>query len=136
MSSGEDGKSNTGSGSVGVEKKETTGGRRNYQRDNYQKPLAPRQPKFEGKCDGLKGHIYDCSDSRQSELFAKTMKEIAEYVGRTFTKYGSDTRLVVETLALTTLAEPNDPPAGATRTQVEIWKEQVKEYVRQSTSLT
>ena len=92
--------------------------------------------KFEGKCDGLKGHIYDCSDAHQSELFAKTTKEIEEYVGRTFTKYGSDTRLVVETLEMPTLLEPNDPPAGATRMQEEIWKEQIKEFVRRSTSLT
>ena len=45
---------------------------------------APRQPKFEGKCDGLKGHIYDCSDTRQSDQFTRTTKEIAEYVGRTY----------------------------------------------------
>jgi hypothetical protein len=48
-----------------------------------------RQPKFEGKCEDLKGHIYDCSDARQSDIFVKTTKEIAEYVGRTFKK-GSD----------------------------------------------
>ena len=35
------------------------------------------QPKFEGKCDGLKGHIYDCSDAKQSDVYVRTTKEIA-----------------------------------------------------------
>ena len=44
------------------------------------------------------GHIYDCSDARQSDIFAKTTKEIAGYVDRTY-KYGSDAGLAVEKLA-------------------------------------
>ena len=35
-------------------------------------PFIPRVPKFEGKCVDLKGHIYDCSDVRQSDQFTKT----------------------------------------------------------------
>ncbi len=31
-------------------------------RQEFRKP-AVRQPRFEGKCEELKGHIYDCSDS-------------------------------------------------------------------------
>ena len=56
-----------------------------------------KQPKFEGKCANLKGHIYNCSDSRQLDQFMKTTKEIAKYVGRTY-KYGGDIRMAVETL--------------------------------------
>jgi hypothetical protein len=40
------------------------------------------------------------------------MKEIAEFVGRTYT-YGGDARLAVETLSLPTLVIPTDPPEGA-----------------------
>jgi hypothetical protein len=37
--------------------------------------LIPRQePKFESKCEDLEGHIYDCSDARQSDMFMKTKK--------------------------------------------------------------
>jgi hypothetical protein len=39
--------------------------------------------KFEGKCEDLKGAIYDCSDARQADVFVKTTKEIATYAGRT-----------------------------------------------------
>jgi hypothetical protein len=40
--------------------------------------------KFEGKVDALKGFYYDCSDVKQSDMFVKTTKEIAGYVGRTY----------------------------------------------------
>jgi len=47
------------------------------------------QTKFEGKCADLKGHIYDCSTSKQADQFNKTMKKILEYVGCTYTYGGS-----------------------------------------------
>jgi hypothetical protein len=96
------------------------------------KGFMPRTPKFEGKCADLKGHIYDCSDVRQSDQYTKTTREIAEYVGRTFT-YGGDARLSVETLVLTTFAPPDDPDANATRTEIRIWEKTVDEYVKQTT---
>ena len=73
------------------DKKDLPGGKKPFRHGGYQKSAAamPRQPKFEGKCDELKGQIYDCSDSRQSDMFTKSTKEIAEYVGRTY-KYGGD----------------------------------------------
>ena len=76
---------------------------------------GPRLPKFEGKCEALKGHIYDC-DPRQADMYTKTTKEIAEYVGREY-KYGSDVRLSIETMAEVTIPEPQDPPPNATRSQ-------------------
>eukprot|EP00978_Attheya_sp_CCMP212_P029308 scaffold103639_cov67-Attheya_sp.AAC.7 len=60
-------------------------------------PVVVRQPKFEGKCEYLSGHIYDCSDSRQSDVYVKTTNEIAEYVGTNFT-YGNDTKIAVKQL--------------------------------------
>jgi hypothetical protein len=85
---------------------------------------------FEGKCKGLKGHTHDVSDPRQAaDVYIKTMKEIAEYVGRTY-KYGADMRTAIEGLTLLTFDEPTDPVAGATRTQVRIWEKQVDEFIR------
>ena len=65
------------------DKKESVGGKKLPYRYGNQKNAVPRQPKFEGKCDKLKGHVYDCSDARQADLFIKTTKEVAEFVGRT-----------------------------------------------------
>ena len=94
------------------------------------KGFAPRTPKFEGKSDDLKGHIYDCSDVRQSDQYTKTTKKIAEFIGRTYT-YGGDARLAVETLSLPTLVIPTDPPEGANRTETRIWEKTVDEHVKQ-----
>jgi hypothetical protein len=96
--------------------------------------VPPRQAKFEGKCDALKGHIYDCSDSRQADLYSKTTKEIAEYVGRTYT-YGGDMRRAVERLEVPAFVMPEDPAEDATETEREIWKVEVKEFVHRRRSI-
>ena len=43
-----------------------------------------KQPKFEGKCEELKGFIYNCSDAWQADMFTKIMKEIAGYAGQNY----------------------------------------------------
>jgi hypothetical protein len=75
------------SGAMGDVKSSNTNDNKRYQ-CGFRKPatvtrLVIKQPKFEGKCEDLKGHIYDCSNARQSDMFVKTTKEIAEYVGWT-----------------------------------------------------
>ena len=40
--------------------------------------------KFEGKCEDLKGSIYDCSDAKQADIFVKTTKDLAAYAGWTY----------------------------------------------------
>jgi hypothetical protein len=84
-------------------------------------PGIPRQAKFEGKRDDLKGHIYDYSHTKQADQFAKTTKEIAEYVGRAY-KHGGDILLAVLNLDPPPLPMPDDPPPGASETQKLIWK--------------
>jgi hypothetical protein len=78
---------------------------------------SPKEPRFEGRCSDLAGFIYDCSNTRQADVYAKTTREVAEYVGRTY-NYGTDVKIAVETLALPTLNMPNDPPTGATASQI------------------
>jgi hypothetical protein len=107
----------------------------NVKKVGLNKPFAPRAPKFEGKCVDLKGHIYDCSDARQSDQFMKTTREIAEYVGRTY-KYGSDARLAVETLELPTIDPPADPAEEASRSEMRIWEKLIDEHVKRITYLT
>lgn len=133
MSTGDS--SNTQEGESSKDKKTEGNKRLQAQRPVNKSNNAPRQPKFEGKCDDLKGHIYDCSDSRQADQFAKTTKEVAEYVGRTY-KYGGDARLAVENLELPEMVMPQDPPEGATKTENRIWEKEVDEYVKRKTYLT
>ncbi len=133
MSTGTSSGSSQAEGSVSSSKdgKETGNKKGNWQQRQGAKAIAgiPRQPKFEGRCDDLKGHIYDCSDSRQADQFAKTTKEIAEYVGRVYA-YGGDARLAVKNLEVPDIPEPDDLPQGASRAKERIWEKWVDEYVR------
>ena len=115
-------------------KESGTAGKKTGDTGNQNRGFAPKTAKFEGKCTDLKGHIYDCSDVRQPDQYTKTTKEIAEYVGRTYT-YGGDVRLAVETLTLPILTTPVDPPDGANRTETRIWEKTVDEHVRQRSHL-
>ena len=106
-------------GGAGTSKETGAAGKKTGGAGQSFKGFAPRAPKFEGKCVDLKGHIYDCSDIRQSDQYTKTTKEIAEFVGRTY-KYGGDMRLAVETLKMPVFAMPADPPDEATKTENRI----------------
>jgi hypothetical protein len=77
----------------------------------------------------LTGHIYDCSNTRQADVYAKTTRELAEYVGHTY-HYGTDVKIAIETLALPTLNMPNNPPTGATQSQTRVWTKLIDEYVK------
>jgi hypothetical protein len=129
------------SATTGEPKAPSTNEGKRFRRRGYRKPpSAPsraiiKQPKFEGKCEELKGHIYDCSDARQSDIFVKTTKEIAEHVGRTFKK-GSDARLAIENLALPILTLPADPADDTSKTLTRIWEKEVDEYVKRKTYLS
>eukprot|EP00978_Attheya_sp_CCMP212_P045374 scaffold343757_cov24-Attheya_sp.AAC.1 len=59
----------------------------------------------------MEGHIYDCTDSRQSNMYTRMTKEIAEYVGLNY-RNGGDVRLAVEMLNIPTLAMPKAAVAG------------------------
>ena len=110
---------------------ESTGNRPSHQgnRRNAFKKAIVRQPKLEGKCEELKGFVFDCSDSKQADVFAKTTKEIAGYVGRTF-RYGDDIRQSIENMTMPVLNMPSDPPTTASRTVTRIWEKEVDEYVK------
>jgi hypothetical protein len=126
-------------GAAGDVKPSNTSDNKRYRRRGFRKSTTvtrtvTKQPKFEGRCDELKGHIYDCSDSRQSDIFIKTTKELAEHVGRTFKK-GCDAGVAIETLTLPKLALPTDPTDDKNKTLVRIWEKEVDEYVKRKTYL-
>jgi hypothetical protein len=60
-------------------------------RRSYFSHHRPKHIKFEGRISALKGHIYDCTDSRQADLYMNTTREIAGYVA-TNLKNGNDVR--------------------------------------------
>jgi hypothetical protein len=132
-----DSASSTSGGAMGDDKSSNQGDNKGqrYRRQRFRKPPAAaatrtvvKQPKFEGKCDKLKGHIYDCTDVRQSDMFVKTTKEISKHAGSTFT-FGGDARRALENLTLPTLQLPQTPTSDDI-TLVRIWQKEVDEYVR------
>ena len=56
---------------------------------------AVTAPKFKGKTDDLEDHVFDVGVSNQSQLFADTIQEIAEYAGRSL-KELQDIGLAIE----------------------------------------
>jgi hypothetical protein len=70
-------------GGAGI-KESGSAGKKSGGTGNQNRGFAPKTLKFKGKCTDLKGHIYDCTDVRQSEQYTKTTKEIAENVGWTY----------------------------------------------------
>jgi hypothetical protein len=50
---------------------------------------AVQQPDSEGGYDGRRGFTFDCIDGRQTESYNTCIKELDEYLGRTYT-YGGD----------------------------------------------
>ena len=107
----------------------------NKRNQNQNKKWKQQIHRFNGKCDDLKGHIYDVSDPRTAaDTFTKTTREIEEYIGRTYHTPG-DIVSAVERLAIPTIPRPADPVAGASRTDTRIWEEEVKQYVKRQDTL-
>jgi hypothetical protein len=94
----------------------------------FKKPII-RQPKFEGNCEELKGHVFDCSNSRQADMFSKITKAIAGHVGKTY-RYGNDVRLAVQNLTPMVMDVPKDLANTATNAQKRIWEKKINEFVK------
>ena len=52
--------------------------------------MVAKQTKLRGQYDALKGHIFDCMDSCQANIFTEMLKEVSEYVGQEYDQ-GGDT---------------------------------------------
>ncbi len=72
------------------------------------------------------GEIYNCSAYNQVDGYTKTTKEVAEYVGRT---YSGDAKTTIETLVLPTCMYPKDPEDGANQTDRQKWQKRVDSMV-------
>jgi hypothetical protein len=65
----------------------------------------------------------------QSDLYTNTLKEIADYVGRTY-KYGGAIRRAIANLEDQVFPLPPDLPAGATRGEEHLWTKVVEEVAK------
>ena len=90
---------------------------------------------FEGVTEELKGEIFDLVGSRSADLFIKTKKAVANYIGQTY-QHSGDIRRAIETLTLPTIPMPIAPVADPIPVLLAaIFSEQVKEYVKHTSRL-
>jgi hypothetical protein len=85
------------------------------------------------------GYIYDINVPRQADLWVKTTKQIAEYLGRTLID-GDVIEEAVKTLKIPVVEKPIEPtpiPPATTLSLSEtmIFNELVKEYVKEEKRL-
>jgi hypothetical protein len=94
----------------------------------FKKPYnGTRTSKFEGRCDELKGHIYDYGESKNADQFITTTKEVSNYVRRTF-KNGGDMTEAIAAMAIPTRNEPDDPDDPDNRIELKKWELEYTEY--------
>eukprot|EP00957_Ditylum_brightwellii_P079431 6040673-Ditylum_brightwellii.AAC.1 len=71
-----------------------------------------RKTKFEGRCDKLKGHICNCSDSRQVDKFSTNLKKTINYLRKNY-KQGKDIAMALEMMEPFIIPLPKvAPPKG------------------------
>jgi len=109
-------------------------GRRNTQRRGQQRVAVPQQTKFEGDHPDLKGYIFDCRGAQAAEIYNKTIKQIATYVGREY-KHGGDIKRAVELGKLPTINVPGNLDVDATEVEREIWRKRIDGYVKRTSVL-
>ena len=104
------------------------GGKRTY--------FKPKQPKFEGACEDLKGHVFDCSGYGQADQYVKTQEQIANYAGRT---YGGEIGKAVEYLLAPAVDMPTAPTGYGTDnvdpTEKYMWETEVREAIKEKKDL-
>jgi hypothetical protein len=97
-------------------------------RRNKNRQGVNREPKFEGKCSEIKNSIYEVISGK--DTFAKTTREIAEYVGREFDDTGEFHTGMVD-MRLPPLTE-QAPPADGTPINFELWKMARRTFEKQT----
>ena len=117
---------------------------RGYQGRGNGGPKPHTTSKFKGNCSELEGHIFDCSDSKQADLYVHTVKRVAEYVGATY-KQGGDISSAIIHGTLPTLAQPTYPTYSTTydtaptpddKVKEMIFKGEIDSYVKRKALLT
>ena len=91
--------------------------------------------RFDGATEELKGQIFDLVGARSADLFIKSKKALANYIGRPY-QHSGDICWAIETLSLPIIPTPTAPVRDPIPPLVAaIFGEQVKEYVKQHSRL-
>jgi hypothetical protein len=75
---------------VKVEKPESSGPPKHSSYSSFQ-AKKNQETKFDGRCDAIKGFVFDCANGKQADRSNTTIREITAYAGRTY-DYRGDVR--------------------------------------------
>jgi hypothetical protein len=87
------------------------------------------EPTFQGRCDDLRGHVFDCAVRKEADRYTITMKEMAEYVGSNFT-YGAEIRWSLEHEEEFVVPKPITLDTTADAIDKRIWEKESDEYIK------
>ena len=93
-----------GHGNNGQGRQAKCGGNCSQGNTNHQK-LHTQQVRFQGACDALKGHIFDCSDQHQADCYAMLLKKLTKHVSLMY-KNGGDIHASIVTETKYTVPQP------------------------------
>jgi hypothetical protein len=96
-----------------------------------------KQPvsEFEGRSPDLKGFTFECVEGRHADSYNMSMKEMALYLGITFT-YGADLKWMIEHEEKFTVTNPGDIDIRTvSATGKRIWEKRNDEYVKRDVRL-
>ena len=93
-----------------------------------------RSNKFEGRCEDLKGHVYDYGESKNADQFVQTTKEIKNYVGRIYKNPG-DITTAITAMAITAVVEPAEPDDPDNKIEMKKWENEYNEYRKSKKTL-
>jgi hypothetical protein len=88
---------------------------------------AKAEPTFQGRCDDLRGHVFDCAVGKEADRYTVTMKEMAEYIGSNFT-YGAYIRWSLEHEEEFVVPKPIILDATADAIDKIIWEKEIDDY--------
>ncbi len=87
----------------------------------HQPPRVPVASTFKGRCDELKGHVYELiSPGAAAKAYSKTTDEVVEHIGKNCKI--PEVKASLEQMTLMGPVMPADPATNAGASEMEIWK--------------
>jgi len=83
---------------------------------------------FVGRCDGLKQFTFDYGALSHPEQYRKSKEALLDYIRVEYDEGDAVAESILSGAPIYP-TKPSDPPAGASRTDQEIWKREVARYV-------
>ncbi len=83
---------------------------------------------FTGKCEGLRGEIFDCGQVKHLEVYHKTREAILNYIRVNF-KEGDKTNKMLDARRIDPKPQPPVPADWNDLGEMEYWKYKMKHYV-------